>query len=282
MPHPALPERRLALPFIGLALCAASLSLTVPVQAAAQEKARAVRVAAQGEPYALVRAKEGGFNISGSSDDWPAVRAAQRAIPGEFIWFREGGREFVIQDPALMAKVRTAWAPLDRLGARMEVHSKEMDGHGKKMDALGRQMERVAVDKKSLPSERDMREIDGGMQALGEHMERLGRQMVESRDEAERERLSREMAATGARMNDAGKQIGQAYNSPQARKSHASMEAIGRQMEEAGKPMNALGEKMGELGKEMERESKAADKTVRGLIREARAKGLARPVPAAG
>jgi hypothetical protein len=53
-------------------------------------------------------------------------------------------------------------------------------------------------------------------------------------------------------------------------------------MEEAGKPMHVLGEQMGMLGKEMERESKVADKTVRALIRDARAKGLARPAPVAG
>jgi hypothetical protein len=39
---------------------------------------------------------------------------------------------------------------------------------------------------------------------------------------------------------------------------------------------------MGALGKEMERESKAADKVVRQLIREAQAKGLARPAPLDG
>lgn len=280
MPHLTPLNRRLALSFIGLALCAGTLAL--PVQAGAPDTTRAVRVAAQDEPYAFVRGKAGSFNISGSSDDWAAVRAAQRAIPGEFIWFREGGRDYVIQDPAIMARVRTAWAPLDRLSARMDVHSKEMDGHGKKMDALGRDMDRAATDKTNLPSARDMREIDGGMQALSQHMERLSEQMQHARDQAERERLSREMAATGARMNDAGRQIGQAYDSPQVRTSRASMDAIGRQMEEAGKPMHALGEKMGALGKEMERESKAADKTVRALIRDARARGLARPAPAAG
>ncbi|MEW7849011.1 hypothetical protein AB2N08_09955 [Massilia aurea] len=280
MPHPVPLNRRLALPFIGLVLCAAAHALTAPAQAAAQETTRAVRVT-QGEPYALVRGKEGSFNISGSSDDWPAVKAAQRAIRGEFIWFREAGRDYVIQDAATMAKVRTAWAPLERLSARMDVHSKEMDVHSKKMDGLSREMDRIAVNKKNLPSERDMREIDGGMQALSQHMERLSNQMESARDQTERERLSREMAATGVRMNNAGKQIGQAYDSPQMRQSHTSMEAIGRQMEEAGKPMHALGEKMGVLGQEMERESKTADKTVRALIRDARAKGLARPAPTA-
>lgn len=281
MTRPVSLNRPAALPLLGLALSAALFAAATPAQAA-ESTSRVTRVAAAGEPYALVRDKSGSFDISGSSDDWDEVRAAQRAIKGEFIWFREGGRSYTIQDPAVMQKARAAWAPLDRLGAQMDAHGKEMDGHGKKMDALAREMDRAAVSNKNLPSERDLREIDGGMQALSQHMERLGHQMANARDKAERERIGREMAATGERMNDAGKRIGQAYNSPEARKSHASMDTIGQQMEEAGKPMKALGDKMGVLGKEMERESKAADKTVRALIRDARAKGLARPVPTAG
>jgi hypothetical protein len=46
--------------------------------------------------------------------------------------------------------------------------------------------------------------------------------------------------------------------------------------------MDALGKKMDVLGKQMEQESKAAEKTVRGLIRDALARGLAQPAPAQG
>jgi deferrochelatase/peroxidase EfeB len=67
-----------------------------------------------------------------------------------------------------------------------------------------------------------------------------------------------------------------------ARMRFASMEEIGGRMKEAGKPMEALGKKMDVLGKEMERESHTADATTRELIRDAQAKGLARPAPAQG
>ena len=50
-------------------------------------------------------------------------------------------------------------------------------------------------------------------------------------------------------------------------------------MHEAGQPMHALAEPRGALGRKMGRESRAAEKTVRALIHEAQAKGLARPVP---
>jgi len=97
------------MPLLGLACCAAlgTLSMPAPAQAGG-EGARAVRAAAADEPYALVRADGKRFNISGSSDDWDQVRAAQRAVKGEFIWFREGGRPYVIQDASVMAQARAA------------------------------------------------------------------------------------------------------------------------------------------------------------------------------
>ena len=282
---------KLALPILGLATCAALYSWTAPAHAAPQaapepaaahrehRETRVVREAARGEPYAVVRAKDGGFNISGSSDDWDDVKAARDAIGGEFVWFRENGRSYYIQDPELMAKVNAAWAPVDRLGKQMDAYGKEMDKHGKKMEGLGRQMEQASSGVKPPASEREIREIDEGMQALGRQMEELGRKLAETRDDAERERIERRMEEAGKRMEAAGKRMEQAHNSPQMRKAHAEMEALGAQMKEAGKPMDALGKRMGALGKEMERESKAADQAVRGLIRDAKAKGLAKPVP---
>lgn len=269
-------SRQLALPILGLSLLAA---FAVPVVAAPGDKARVERVAAADEPYALVRDTSGRFDISGSSDDWDDVRAAQRSIKGEFIWFRDGGRSYVIQDPETLKRARKAWEPLDRLGELMDIQSKEMDKHGKKMDALGREMERAAARPSQVPSERDMREVDEGMRALSMHMDTLSRQMAAARDDAERRIIQQKMAETGKRMSDAGERIGEAYNGPAARQARASMEEIGRQMEMASQPMEKLGKRMGELGKEMERESKAADKTVRGLIKDARAKGLAQAAP---
>lgn len=280
MATPSLDWKR-ALPILGLAACAALAATAVPAQAAAEGKPRVVRVAAIDAPYALVRAENGRFDISGSSDDWEEVRAAQRAIDGEFIWFREAGQSYVIDDAAIVARARAAWKPLDRLGVQMDVHGKEMERHGKKMEALQQDMQRATVNLKYLPDAHDNRSINKGMRALGREMEALGRQMETARDDGERERIGRRMDELGKRMDDAGKRIDAAYQAPPIRQAHASAEAIGERMRDASKPMEKLGEQMGALGKEMERESKAADQTVRALIREARARGLARPAPTA-
>lgn len=268
-----------AFALLGLATLAA---FAMPLQAAADGKPRVVRMAAAHEPYALVRATSGSFDISGSSDDWDEVRSARRALDGEFIWFREDGRSYVIQDPDTIRKARAAWARLDRLGEQMAVHGAEMEKHGKKVEALGREMKRASIEQANLPSERDMREVDEGMHALGTHMGLLSQQLAGARDDAERQVIEQKMAETGKRISDAGARIGQAHAGAQARRQRASMEDIGRQIDIANRPMEQIGKRMGELGKEMERESKAADRTVRALIRQARAKGLARPAPTAG
>ncbi|MDK6076365.1 M56 family metallopeptidase [Massilia varians] len=289
---------KLALPILGLATAAAFYSWSAPAHAEAGQPApapraepaprpqaapaerRVVRKEGREEPYAVVRANDKNTSMTGSSDDWDDIKEAKRRIGGDFLWFREGGQAWYIQDAGVLAKVDAAWAPMNRLGAQMDVVGKEMDVHGKKMDALGKDMDVAARGFK--PDEDKLRVVEERMEALGEEMEKLGKQLGATDSVRERERIQGRMSEVGQQMSAAGQEIGQLHNGPGMREAQKSMDAIGRRMSEAGKPMDAIGKKMGALGKEMERESKAADKTVRALIREAREKGLAKPVPQAG
>ena len=289
---------KLALPIVGLATAAAFYSWSAPAHAEAEQPApapraepaprpqaapaerRVVRKDGREEPYAVVRANDKNTSMTGSSDDWDDIKEAKRRIGGDFLWFREGGQAWYIQDAGVLAKVDAAWAPMNRLGAQMDVVGKEMDVHGKKMDALGKDMDVAARGFK--PDEDKLRVVEERMEALGEEMEKLGKQLGATDSVRERERIQGRMSEVGQQMSAAGQEIGQLHNGPGMREAQKSMDAIGRRMSEAGKPMDAIGKKMGALGKEMERESKAADKTVRALIREAREKGLAKPVPQAG
>jgi beta-lactamase regulating signal transducer with metallopeptidase domain/phage shock protein A len=288
---------KLALPILGLATAAAFYSWSAPAHAdprpepAAQQaqpapqpepkvERRRVHKADRVDPYAVVRANDKNTTMTGSSDDWDDIKDAKRRVQGDFLWFREGGQAYYIQDPAVLARVDAAWAPMEKLGRQMDVLGKEMDVHGKQMDALGKEMDVAARGFK--PDEARVRAVEARMKSLGEEMEALGRQMGATDSIKERERLQRRMSELGQQMSVAGSEMGQLHNEPGMRQAQKSMDEIGRRMGEAGKPMDALGKKMGVLGKEMERESKAADQTVRGLIREAREKGLAKPVPQAG
>src|SRR6059036_3851851 len=77
------------------------------------------------ETYALVRAGGQGMSISGDSD-WSAIKRLQPRMEGDFLWFRDAGRAWVIQDPDTLAKARAAWADVDRLGAQMNAYGRDM------------------------------------------------------------------------------------------------------------------------------------------------------------
>lgn len=286
---------KLALPILGLAVSAACYSWAAPAHAAAEPQAKAatevqadrvvtrhknvsVTTDSREHPYAIVRSNDKGTSMSGSSEDWDEIKEAKGRIGGDFLWFRESGQAWYIQDAGVMAKVDAAWAPVTKLGKQMDAYGKEMDVHGKRMDALGKEMDVAARGMKVDDSQ--TRAAEARMKELGKQMDALGKQFAGAND-AERERLSRQMSELGNQMSTEGQRMGQEWQQPAVRQAQQSMDEIGRRMGDAGKPMDALGKKMGALGKEMERETHAADKTVRALIQDARAKGLAKPVPRA-
>ena len=90
--------------------------------------------------YALVQGADRQGIMSGNSSDFDEVAQAKRSVSGDFLWFRKGGKSYLIQDPAALAKMNEAYAPVKRLSAEMDVYGKEMDVHGKQMDALGKEM----------------------------------------------------------------------------------------------------------------------------------------------
>ncbi len=276
---------KLALPALGLALTAAihAHAGTTPAAPAAAQARPAVNISLReerGESYAIVGEGEEGFNMTGNSADWTSIKRLKRSIKGEFLWFRDGGKSWIVQDPDTLAKAHAAWAPVNELGKQMEGYGKEMDKHGKVMESLGKQMEQEAANMQ--PDQPRVRDIERKMNGLGRQMSSLGQQVAKARSDAERERLNEQMNKLGRQMNELGEQMRAAHESEGQRRAQANMDEVGKRMNEAGKPMDELGKKMDVLGKQMDRESKAADKTMRGLIRDAMARGLAQQAPGQG
>jgi beta-lactamase regulating signal transducer with metallopeptidase domain/predicted nucleic acid-binding Zn-ribbon protein len=240
------------------------------------------------ESYAIVRGKDN-INMSGRTRDLRDLDAIKRNVGDHFLYFRKDGKAYIVQDPAILAKIDQAWAPVDKLGKQMDVYGKEMDKHGEVMDALGNEMD-VASSKyevAAMHKEADkIRPIAKEHKAIAKDLSRAANKLGRAKTEAERSVIEREIAQLEAKQDEIEKRMDKVQESMQAEqakmeKAHQPMEAIGKKMEAAGKPMEALGKKMEVLGKEMEKESHAADKVVRGLIQEAFKSGLAKPAPGA-
>jgi beta-lactamase regulating signal transducer with metallopeptidase domain len=273
---------KLALPLLALALSAGVYAQTGTAADAPAAHPRAITHPAEhterGEPYALVREGDHGTSMTGDSADWSTIKQLRKQINGDFLWFRDGGKPYIVRDAGVLARARAAWEPVERLGKEMDGYGREMDKHGKAMDALGKDMERAAAGMK--PDETKIHAIERRMNEVGARMGDVGSRMA-SADDAGRARLDREMADLNRQMADLNRQMAAAAHSDSQRAAQRSMNEIGRRMNDAGKPMDALGKQMDALGKRMDAESRTADKTVRALIREAMEKGLAQPAPQA-
>lgn len=240
-----------------------------------------------GEPYALVSKGKDGYLMSGSSDDMPQIEAMRRSVDGDFLWFRRGGKAYVVTDPAILAQVRKSWAEADVLGERMRVLGDQMEVHGKKMEAIGQQMEEVsgaATPPSGIEAASKQMEALARQQGqLAERQARLSVAMIDASEskrtdlERQMEAIDREQDALSRKMDAQSDRIDAEVERHQ--RQLQPMEALSRRMEEASRPMEALGEQMEGLGQQMEVVSQRAERQTREQIDNAVAKGLARPAP---
>jgi beta-lactamase regulating signal transducer with metallopeptidase domain len=239
------------------------------------------------QSYALVTAGKEGFMISGSTDDIGAVEKARKKLNRDFLWFRRDGKAYIVQDPVVIAEVKSAWkdsnkmsAEMEQLGAKMEVHGKVLNGISEKMQAVsgGSQSQSSAMEKIS----KDMHRIGSQQEAIGSQMEVLGGQIANANTNAQREALdqkmqieSEKMAVLSEKMQALEKLM--SVQSSQLDRSLQPLDALSKEMEIAAKPMEPLSKQMEVLGKNMEALAKLADEKVAAIIDETVKSGQALP-----
>jgi len=240
------------------------------------------------DAYAMISKDRDGFRMSGSTEDIPEIERARRSLTNQdFIWFRRGGKAYVVSDADTMAKVRDAWRDSDRIGAQMETLGDQMEVHGDKMEALGAQLEQLSEkvdnDTEINAASRRMERLADQQSALAERQSEIAGQMARV-DDAGRDRLEATMDDLGRQMDALGRQMDEQSRVLEQQTSRlaanqAPMEALSRQMDEASKPMDALGRQMDALGKEQEKIIHEAERKTHDLLDSAMARGLARAMP---
>jgi beta-lactamase regulating signal transducer with metallopeptidase domain/predicted nucleic acid-binding Zn-ribbon protein len=271
------PDWKLALP----AAILAALGLAV-------HAAQAIAPTPMAVPYALVREGHEGINLSGDLDDARQVKILRRHLHGDFLWFRRDGVGYVLQDPALLARVNRAWAPADAISVKMEALSAQMQPHSARMEALGKQME--AYSGRAEPYAHEMEAVGKRMEPLARQQAELGDKMYrlslaqsarepgagdDSTREAAMQRLQAQMDGLSSQMEALSREM--EAKSALMQKAHAPMEALGKQMEAAARPMQALGDQMTPLGEQMEVLAHKADAEVVQVIDAALREGKAMP-----
>lgn len=169
-----------------LSLCLAGAVLSFNALAAAGA-VNITRGSSDGEPYALVQQEGAGISISGNYSNNAALERAKRSHRAPFIWFRDHGKSYLIDDRDLLARADQAWQPVRTLGQEMTSLGKEMNEHGQQMGKLGRQIGQQAVrGEQSDATQRKMEAHEKPMASLSERMGKLGERQGKASDQAER------------------------------------------------------------------------------------------------
>lgn len=290
---PPAPPAAPALPVVAVAPAAAPAPPAAPAAPMRPMDGGATTVTKPGASgdgaYAIVLDGADHVQISGASGDIGRLRAS---VKGDFVWYRDGGTSYLVQDAALLAKVRQVWKPVDAMSARMDDYGKQMDRHGKVMDSIAARVDRLTRDRETGPLAAERKQLEARMEALGKQQEAIAERVMaasggmgadpspESRrkQRALQASMRAELAPLQQEMSQLQREMSR--NIATLQRDLAPTKAFNAQMAEAGKPMAELGRRMGELGREQARASRDAERDFRALMRDAIRSGKAVPAPA--
>ncbi len=162
------------------------------------------------ESFVLFYGGRDSVTMSGSTDDVGKAKSLRGSSKGDLLWFRRGGKEYVIRDSALLRQVQDLYKPVSELGARQgELGGRQgalggkQGALGARQGALGAELGAIAADRarRGDADDRDLerreKEINRKMEDLSRQMEDLGRQQEELG--RQQEELGRQQEAASAR-----------------------------------------------------------------------------------
>jgi bla regulator protein blaR1 len=186
--------------------------------------------------------------LNGSRRD--IERARQHRRPGEhLLWFRYGGQEYVVRDPAVLREVEELWEPVGRIG-------EEQGRIGEQQGEIGEAQGRIGEAQAEVGARQG--EIGARHAVIASRLSRLAARETDGVSESERREIQREREELEEQSREFGRE----------------MEALGRQMREASEPMRERGEEMAALGRQMqelgEQMREAAERANAGMLTLAR------------
>ena len=182
---------------------------------------------------------------------------ARKIAHGNFLWFEHGGKSYVVDDPAIVARLEAMYAPIDALGKRQEELGRQQEILGRRQEALGRKQEQVTVNAPDISKE--MAEINASMAKL---QAKMGKTVTMD-----------ELANLQGQLGDLQGRLGALQGEMGSRQGE-----FGDQQGKLGEEQGRLGEEQGKLGAEQGRLSMEADKQIKSIIDQTVSNGKARPV----
>jgi beta-lactamase regulating signal transducer with metallopeptidase domain len=266
----------------------------------------------KGDSYAVITG-QGQHHVRFSGDYHTGVidKAKQQAH-GDFLWFTRDGKEYIVDDPAVLARIHTVYQPMEQLGeqqkqsaeaAKAEVDREMADSKlnqvevsrqmadlrvrepefQKQMAELNAQMAKMQmpkiapIDQKQLDDlKRQMTQLQTTQPDFDKKLSDLINKMVSLEipkiDAIDQEKLTE----LSAKMSELSKQFGEGEANTVSKSVQYKVDA--EAYSRIAKKMAAIGAEQGKLGGDMGRMAGEADKQMRSIIDESVKNGKARPV----
>jgi hypothetical protein len=253
-----------------------------------------------GDSYAIIDGSDDNITFSGewSGDRKAELEAARKVAKGPFLWFTHAGKSYVVTDPAIIAKIRAMYKPMEALGQQQEALGKQQEALGKQQEELGREQEAAgAVRMPDLSKE--MAELNAAVAKAKEAQDKWDtKQLAEAEANlkaAQNQMLTPEKVAelqeklaaaqdafSSERMAEMQERLGelQARLGELEGKAGERQGEFGEKMGELGAREGKLGDEQGRLGEEQGRLARQADQQVRSIIDQTLHNGKATQVPA--
>jgi beta-lactamase regulating signal transducer with metallopeptidase domain len=206
-----------------------------------------------GSRFAIVTKDSDALTMSGDRDDPEHARSLRKKYSGDFIWFEQEEKSYVIDDAATVARANQLWQPqVDLERQQKDLAKQQEDLSNQEEDAANK----IGDMKVKLP------DLSAEMQKLEEAMKKLnanGGTMNELND------LQGEIGELQSRIGEAELGAGREQG------------AFDRVQGDWGRKMRELGRRYGELGRKQAQLSGEASRQMQQLLDDAVAKGLAKP-----
>jgi beta-lactamase regulating signal transducer with metallopeptidase domain len=206
-----------------------------------------------GPRFVIVTKDTDSITMSGDREDAEHAKSLRSKIPGEFIWFQNDDKNYIISDQATVDRAKALWAPQEKLSKQQEELGKQQEALGQQQEDAARKMEEMKLKIPDLTAE--MQKLESEMKQLsanGGTMEELGNLQGE---------LGELQSRIGEVQSGAGREQG----------------SFGRQQGEFGRKMGELGRQQGELGRQQATIAREASRQMQQLLDDAIAHGLAKP-----
>jgi beta-lactamase regulating signal transducer with metallopeptidase domain/predicted nucleic acid-binding Zn-ribbon protein len=207
-----------------------------------------------GDTVAIVT---GNGNVSGSGEFGKHFSEVRKQVHGEFLYYEHQGHAYVIDDPALVAKAKALYAPIDELGRQQEALGKKQEELGGQQEELGRKQEQASVPTPDISKE--MAELNKAVAKLD-----AKKGSTVSQDE---------LADIEGKLGDIQGRLGELQG-----KMGEQMGRLGDMQGKLGEEQGKLGEEQGRLGEQQGKLAEAADRKLKLMFEESIHSGKARPV----